>query len=629
MNIKKLFTNKRKINFPIEPLSFIELLGLPACIIDPLNDRFLQYNGGFKNLFPFLERLDKPSRCFPNQYAELIAFTQAIECELGAETTDLKFVGPDNGKITCLVQGSLIQQQPSAQYLFIIIPETLLQETRALHDANESLRGGLLEWRRLKSLYSHAESINNLVLNAAGDGIFGVDIDGITTFVNPAAEVTLGWSEHDLIGQKMHDLIHHHHSSGTFYPHTECPIYRAFRHGVVERVDNEVFWHKSGTPVPVEYTSTPIYSEDKVQGAVIVFRDISERLESQNALKHALEEVDALKQRFQNENEYLRTEVRAASNHSHIIGSSLALKKIIQQIEIVAATEANVLITGESGTGKELIAQAIHDASPRQDQALIRVNCAAIPKDLFESEFFGHIKGAFSGAISERLGRFELANGGTLFLDEVGEIPIDLQGKLLRVLQERKYERVGEGVSRETDVRIITATNRDLREEVKLGNFREDLFFRLDVFPIHSPPLRERIEDIPELVNHFVESACLRLNVARPLIDAKVIRELQTYPWPGNARELQNVVERSIILAQGGRLTFNMSPTESAHSPANTLQQQTIKPTSLSEISDMERDLIMETLKDCSGRVSGPFGAAQKLGVKPTTLYSRLNKYKN
>ena len=259
----------------------------------------------------------------------------------------------------------------------------------------------------------------------------------------------------------------------------------------MHQVDHEVFWRSDGTSFPVAYTSTPIRDRGRLLGAVIVFRDISQRREDEARLKSALAEVDSLRERLELENAYLKEEIRAERHHQGIIGHSPAIAATLRQVDLVAGTDATVLITGESGTGKELIARAIHEASRRSDRPMIRVNCAAIPHALFESEFFGHAKGSFTGALRDRVGRFELADGGTLFLDEVGEIPLELQGKLLRVLQERSFERIGEARTRAVDVRVVAATNRDLRAEVRAGRFREDLYFRLNVFPIEARPLRE------------------------------------------------------------------------------------------------------------------------------------------
>ena len=335
----------------------------------------------------------------------------------------------------------------------------------------------------------------------------------------------------------------------------------------MHKVEGEVFWRKDGSPVWVEYTSTPIRDRDMVVGAVIVFRDVSQRREADEKLHAALTEVDRLRERLELENAYLQEEIRIETNPRGIIGQSEAIQKTLRQVKLVAPTAAAVMITGESGTGKELIARAIHEATSRSDRPLIRVNCAAIPRELFESEFFGHVKGAFTGAVRDRIGRFELADGGTLFLDEVGEIPLELQGKLLRVLQEGNFERVGEERTRTVDVRLIAATNRDLKQEVQRGRFREDLYFRLNVFPVESVPLRDRREDIPLLAQHFLmsESKELKSNLRLSEGDA---RRLSRYDWPGNVRELQNVIERAAILAQNGRLRIDLPDAPGPNAPS-------------------------------------------------------------
>ena len=321
-----------------------------------------------------------------------------------------------------------------------------------------------------------------------------------------------------------------------------------------------MFWRKNGSPVWVEYTSTPIRDRGTVVGAVIVFRDVSHRREADEKLHAALAEVDRLRERLELENAYLQEEIRIETNPRGIIGQSEAIQKTLRQVKLVAPTTAAVMITGKSGTGKELIARAIHEASNRRDRPLIRVNCAAIPRELFESEFFGHVKGAFTGAVRDRIGRFELADGGTLFLDEVGEIPLELQGKLLRVLQEGNFERVGEERTRAVDVRVIAATNRNLKQEVQRGRFREDLYFRLNVFPVESVPLRDRREDIPLLAQHFLMSESNELKSDLRLSEGDA-RRLQRYDWPGNVRELQNVIERAAILSQNGRLRIDLPDT--------------------------------------------------------------------
>ena len=402
-----------------------------------------------------------------------------------------------------------------------------------------------------------SEAMNQLILRAAGEGIYGVNAEGKTTFVNPAAERMLGWMAEELIGRDMHSIVHHTHADGSYYQEHDCPIYAAFRDGAVHQVDTEVFWRKDGTSFWVEYTSTPINEGGHVVGAVIVFRDVTQRREADEKLRAAHEEVDRLRERLELENAYLQEEIRIEGNHHGIVGRSAAIQKILRQVELVAPTDATVLITGESGTGKELIARAIHDASKRSRRPLIRVNCATIPRELFESEFFGHAKGAFTGALRDGVGRFELADGGTLFLDEVGDMPLELQGKLLRVLQENNFERVGEAQTRTVDVRVIAATNRDLKQEVRRGRFREDLYFRLDVFPIESVPLRERRDDIPLLAAHFVHGEGRKLRRELKLTEGDV-RRLMQYDWPGNVRELENVIERAAILARHARLRIDL-----------------------------------------------------------------------
>src|SRR5258705_4482633 len=461
------------------------------------------------------------------------------------------------------------------------------------------MRGGLAAWQRVERVFQDIERENQLILRAAGEGIYGVNAEGKTTFVNPAAERMLGWTAEELVGKAIHPIVHHSHHDGSHYPDEDCPIYAAFRDGAIHNVDGEVFWRKNGSPVWVEYTSTPIRDRGTVVGAVIVFRDVSHRREADEKLHAALAEVDRLRERLELENAYLQEENRVETNPRGIIGQSEAIQKTLRQVKLVAPTTAAVMITGESGTGKELIARAIHEASSRRDRPLIRVNCAAIPRELFESEFFGHVRGAFTGAMRDRIGRFELADGGTLFLDEVGEIPIELQGKLLRVLQEGNFERVGEERTRAVDVRLIAATNRDLKQEVQRGRFREDLYFRLNVFPVESVPLRERREDIPLLAQHFLtrESKALKSELRLSEGDA---RRLSRYDWPGNVRELQNVIERAAILAQNGRLRIDL-PDGAPPSNGSGRPKADARPAVMtsSEMRDHERANISAALQAC------------------------------
>ncbi|MCY2959919.1 MAG: sigma 54-interacting transcriptional regulator [Planctomycetota bacterium] len=341
----------------------------------------------------------------------------------------------------------------------------------------------------------------------------------------------------------------------------------------------------------------------------------------------AWEEIQRLKDRLAAENDYLREEVTEALDAGEILGRSPALRKVLQQIELVAATDAAVLISGESGTGKELVARAIHERSRRKERPLIKVNCGAIPAELFESEFFGHARGSFTGAVGDRIGRFELADGGTLFLDELGEIPPAHQAKLLRVLQEGTFERVGEGKTRKVDVRVVAATNRDLRTEVKAGRFREDLYYRLGVFPIEVPPLRDRMDDLASLASAFVAQAAKRSGLAAPRISRADLERLGAWNWPGNVRELRNVLERAVILGRGRKLVLEglgiADAPEVRSRPKLAREAETPLPT-LREWRSKEREIIEDALRRADGKISGPGGAAELLGLRPTTLDSKL-----
>ena len=348
----------------------------------------------------------------------------------------------------------------------------------------------------------------------------------------------------------------------------------------------------------------------------------------------AFEEIQRLKTQLEQQNAYLQEEVVEARAFGDLVGESAALRQVISQIDLVAPTEASVLILGQTGTGKELVAREIHRRSPRKDGPLVRVNCASLSKGLFESEFFGHVKGAFTGAVRDRAGRFETAEGGTLFLDEIGEVPLDMQVKLLRVLQEKRYEPVGDDRTREANVRIIAATNRDLKQAVAEGRFREDLYYRLHVFPIHVTTLKERNDDIPLLARHFVERSAKELRCAKPKLTRAAIAQLQNYDWPGNIRELRNVIERAVILARGGLLRFDLPAADAAMPPPEPADAPSSRPDLESgreycteaEMVRRERENLLAVLRVAGWKIKGPGGAAQLLGVKPTTLISRMER---
>lgn len=345
--------------------------------------------------------------------------------------------------------------------------------------------------------------------------------------------------------------------------------------------------------------------------------DITERKKAEEALREAHEQLRKLKDQLEAENIYLQEELRADPKFGDIVGQSDAITEVLHHVNMVAPTEATVLITGETGTGKELVARAIHAASSRRDRPLIRVNCGALPTSLIENELFGHEKGAFTGAVSQKAGRFELANGGTIFLDEIGELPLESQVKLLRVIQEGEFERVGGSKTIKVDVRIIAATNRNLKVTVDDGNFREDLWYRLNVFPITVPPLRHRREDIPLLTEHFVRTSAHKFGKNIKGIAPATVKALREYSWPGNVRELANVLERAVINTNGPvlriRENLELVELETRRSSTKTLKEA-------------ERDNIVGVLEDCGWRVEGPQGAARILGINASTLRSKMSK---
>ena len=470
---------------------------------------------------------------------------------------------------------------------------------------------------------SKLQIAHQLILDAAGEGIYGLDSEGRITFGNSASTEILGWHVGDVRGQRAHEVHHHSHADGSSYPREECPIYAAITDGKVHRVDNEVFWHTNGSAIPVEYTSTPIMKDGKPNGAVVIFRDVSKRREIERQREEAYEEIKALTEQLEQERDYLRDEINITVNFGEIIGESQALKRALAQIEAVARTPASVLILGESGVGKEMIARAIHMKSDRVDKPLVKVNCASIPKDLFESEFFGHVRGAFTGAHQDRAGRLQLADGGTLFLDEVGEIPMSQQGKLLRALEEGEFERVGDDKTMKVDVRVVAATNRNLMVEIKAGRFREDLFYRLSVFPLEVPPLRDRLDDVAPLAAHFLQAICRELGQEPLRMTQSQLSLLKRQDWPGNIRELKNVIERAVISATGGRLRLDLAlPNSPAEKRPSTKASAEEPPefVTVAEFRELEKANVMAALQHAVWKVWGPDGAAELLGVKPSTL---------
>lgn len=473
------------------------------------------------------------------------------------------------------------------------------------------------EYRRLKAeqrAQAREDQLSRL-LDGAMDAILVLDAGLVVTRTNPAAERVFGRSADDLLGCDVRELL-------------DTESARLFSEQARELEEcsdaNRQHWfpqnlgglRRDGLPFPAEATLSCFISGGRVFHTMIL-RNVDERLQAESQIRMLTDET-----------EYLREVVRETSGSDDIIGDSLPMRRLFDAMEKVAATDTTVLVLGETGTGKELIARRIHRASPRRDGPLVRVNCAAVPGALMESEFFGHEKGAFTGAISRREGRFALANGGTILLDEVGELPLDLQAKLLRVLQDGEFEPLGSSSTRTVDVRIIAATNRDLEGMVAAGTFREDLFYRLNVFPLNVPPLRERAEDIGRLAKVFVQRFALLLGRHIDPISTDDLGRIQSYCWPGNVRELQNVVERAIILAP--RSTIDLAgalPTAANQDrPRVGALPSAGPPTILTrdEMLSHERDNILRALDASGWKVAGDSGAARLLDIPASTLASRM-----
>jgi transcriptional regulator with GAF, ATPase, and Fis domain len=380
--------------------------------------------------------------------------------------------------------------------------------------------------------------------------------------------------------------------------------------------------HHERGELPLELSITQLGTEHAELFAVFI-RDITERKQTEQARQRAFDEVASQKSQLEGERDYLREELSGVHAGGELVGRSPALLHVLELVESVAGTSATVLIRGESGVGKELIARAIHAESRRASGPLVKVNCASTPRELFESEVFGHVRGAFTGAHKDRIGRFELAHRGTLFLDEVGEIPLELQAKLLRVLQESAFERVGDDRTRSVDVRVIAASNRDLGQEVAAGRFRTDLFYRLSVFPIEVPPLRERTEDIVPLAEHFLRLHQRALGRTGLVLDDEQQRALLAYDWPGNVRELDHVIERAVILAREGPLQLGLAP-RGAALPQGAAEARVLRD---AELRGLERDNLVAALTRAAWRVGGPGGAAELLGMSPSTLRDRMKAF--
>ena len=549
-----------------------------------------------------------------------VVFITEVQHRGTAWTRQVTLQNADQSPLQCEVTGRAVHHDGQDMLLLHVLDLETLEQHAAEVEAGKIYNGGLMEWQRAQSFFADLERENQLILNAAGEGIYGVNADGKTTFVNRAAQEMLGWTTQDLLGHDIHAKIHHHHLNGEQYPSHECPIYQSFRYEQVNRIEDEVFWRKDGKPIRVEYVSTPIYDGPKLVGAVVIFRDITERWENERKLRDAMDQVAALHHQLEEENAYLQEAISIERAHHDIIGRSDAIQEVIRQIELVGPTDTSVLIRGENGVGKSLVASAVHDESSRKRRPMIHFKAGAVSPEKIESELFGQVRGAFAGALKDRPGKLELAHGGTLFIDEVADIPIELQGHLLDALQNRVVTRLGDDRSRSLDLRVIASTNRNVDREVQAGRLRQDLMLHLGVFPILCPSLRDRPEDVPILTAHLLRIACKRLGRKVPVVTEGAMRKLQDYHWPGNVRELANVIERGAIVSQSDKLQVEIqSQVVPGSAPTSALLTE-------ADVEQIRRANIIACMKEADGKVSGTKGAAALLGIKPTTLYSRLKK---
>ncbi len=505
-----------------------------------------------------------------------------------------------NGEIIDCTTNAIVEHDPSGDYL----------STIALYvEAGEEARADF----RYRTLYRSTPAM-----------LHTLDAEGRILTVTDHWLKKLGYRREEVVGRTVTDF----YSRADRERLENSSLQEVISRGDFNNVERQMLTRSGKTLDIVMSAISHRDTRGNVDRLLVASKDVTERNRAERKLRQALAENARLREELELERDYLREEVNVAMNFGRIVGTSSALELMLRRVQAVADTPASVLVLGESGTGKELVAHAIHAQSPRAEGPFVKVNCASIPKELFESEFFGHVKGAFTGAQRDRVGRFQLADGGTLFLDEIGEIPLELQGKLLRVLQEGEFERVGDDVTRSVDVRVVAATNRNLEAEIVSGRFREDLFYRLSVFPVEVPPLRERGDDVVQLAQHFLEQSCkdfgrdaLKLTQAQ----AKTIRE---YHWPGNVRELKNVIERAVILSTGSQLQLEIAVAAAEAPRADAAREAGSGILDENAMREFTRRNIIKALEASDWRVSGKDGAAEILGVKPTTLADRIKAHK-
>ena len=507
-------------------------------------------------------------------------------------------------------QLAITRYQKELESLNLELEARVQKRTSDLQKTNKSLTEEIKARQAAQVDLQKSEEKYRRIVTTANEAIFVTDEAFQIKYGNRVAIDILGGTENQVLGQPAMSFIHDEDR-------------KAFEIRFQDRRTGNVDTYEcrirrlDGKPCWVIIAASPILdSNDCFQGSVVMMTDITGRKESEMKLKNALDEVASLKKQIEAENIYLQEEIRNHHRFDEIVGQSDEIKYVLYRVEQVAPTDSTVLILGETGTGKELIARAIHSASNRAERPLVKVNCAALPDQIIESELFGHEKGAFTGAIKSREGRFELAHRGTLFLDEIGELPLPLQAKLLRVIQDGEFERLGSNRVIKTNTRLIAATNRDMQALVKEGKFRDDLWYRLNVFPITVPPLNQRKDDIPLLVNYFMQKIGKRVGKKFEKVTKKFLNEMMAYDWPGNVRELEHLLERSMIISPGKILTSVERLPKAKKASARKI----------ASMADAERDHILRALEQTNWVIDGPNGAARLLDRHPNTLRYRMKK---
>ncbi|MEO0668274.1 MAG: sigma 54-interacting transcriptional regulator [Pseudomonadota bacterium] len=596
----------------------LALQSLPSVLLDTRSDRVLGMNETAAALFGPTCPDNRFSRLLKTEVAQFAVFLDAVAHYRHFADRSVEYHGATPKALRLQTYG---RQVSDGRVLLSFLDLDELDRRNHVAEQEAHHRAGLTQWQNIYRFFREVEAQNHLILEAAGEGIYGINADGKATFVNRAAQEMLGWSSDDLVGQDLHSIIHGKYLNGEHFPAHKCPIYASFRNDQTVHVDDDVFWRKDGKPILVEYVSTPIYDHGVLAGAVVIFRDVTERKENERKLREALEEVETLRDRLERENDYLLTEIRSARSHTGIVGVSPAIKTLNAQIDLAARNNTNILVSGPAGSGKALAVSAIHEASDRRKRPLVRVSCADKSVQELEAELFGYRRGAFRGATQDVTGKLMLANNGTLHLDEVSEMPKEVQGKFMSALQDRRFRRLGDTVDHPMALSIVSTTSRNLLSDVQAGRFRQDLYFALNVFPITCDALRNRPEDIPYLAKHFLERSVQKLRLPATRLTKANIDALQDYDWPGNVRELENVVERAAILAQGGKLKLDLRTVGTADDATSdaVLTQ--------AELRKRERDNLTRALRRAGGKVSGAQGAAKLLGLAPTTVYSKLKAF--